>query len=167
MPNKLPPSPEFTQEEWNQCQAPLIKIDPILKEFSKKYGFHFRDSWSHDWPMRTLTYRIISQQGDYHLAKGLYVRMDDGGVKTRIYEIGVGVYTNYGFKEFYAIIPFLTKRYHALKQLSWGKSLAEFKETIDHERLKQLLEEAKQILDNFDESWLKEGENRENSVVST
>ena len=156
MPRKHPSASEFTQGEWNLAQAPLIKIDPILKEFAKKHGFYFKDSWSHDWPLRTLTYKIKSRQGDYYLSKGLYVRMDDDGIKTRIYEIGVGVHTNFGFKELYAITPFLTKRYRALKHLTWGKQLAEFKETIDPERLRQLLEQGRQILDNFDENQLQE-----------
>ena len=62
----------------------------------------------------------------------------------------------YGPKELmHVFIPFNKKQY-SWPRLSWAKNLGEFQENIDPLRLKKLLEEAKQILDNFDESWLQE-----------
>lgn len=154
MPSKFPDYDYFTQEEWDRFQRPLIKIDPFLKEFAQKNGFYFIDSWSHDWPRRELGCRVRSKTGKYYLDKNIMFGLNSN--KARIYGFTVGVLNHYGLKELYGLIPFLSKKRDSWKRLSWSKSLGEFKDNIDLERLKQLLEEAKQILDNFDESWLKD-----------
>jgi len=153
MPNRYPDYDYFTQEEWDQFQTPLVKVDSILRKFAQKQKFCFDDYFTKTIERR-LWYRRRSQLKDYYIDKVINLSLFDK--ENGLYGISVGVINSYGHKNFYAFIPFLRKKWKSFKYFNWGKTLGEFKREIDSEKLKQLLEQAKQILDNFDESLLQE-----------
>lgn len=150
------PNGGLTPEELKKIDAPLKEVDWIFKNFAKKYGFVFNHSTYHDWPCVYVVNTQKSKNQEYFLKLTIGIRPEDNVEISHVYSMGVGVHTTYGLKELYAFIPILNRKRDSWKRLGWGKSLGEFKESIDPERLKQLLEEAKQILDNFNESQLQE-----------
>lgn len=152
----------FTQEEWGKFEAPLIKVDPILKEFAKKNKFNFRNTWPHDWIRRQLNYVKKNKTKHYYLDMTIIVDPKKESKDIFKYSFWINVsnrrYPNTisGIIQalYNAVIYFLFREKKSFKYLYWHKTLEEFVQDINPERLKQLLEEARCVLDNFDESLL-------------
>lgn len=150
---KHPDQDYFTQQEWERFQEALVKLDPILKDFARRSFFHYEDYFS-QCVERRLWVRSKSNTDKYYLDKILSISLVDK-VNLR-YEVSVAVLNAYGPMNLFAFVPFLRENWKSWKRYSWGKTLGEFQGEIDPLRLTQLLEQGKQILNNFDESQLQE-----------
>lgn len=78
--------------------------------------------------------------------------------KERIYcRMSVIVYMHYGLKDLlFTLMPVLRRIRKKWLRKRWSQTLGCLGFPIDTQKLGTLLEQGKQILDNFDESWLKE-----------
>ncbi len=146
MPNGI----DWTQEELNRYLGPLEAIDPVLRNFAKRSGTRMVTSTYHGYLSREISFVSQSRTGAYKLIKSIYLTLQE---KTRPpkYVLEVIVSTSYGVKELFRFVPLLGRLCDSWKRVRWQHRVHEFQERIDPVQLEPLLEEAKRILDLFDE----------------
>lgn len=151
------PNGELTSKEVVKYDLLLKEVEYIFKNFAKEYGLTFSHSTYHDYPMIGLSFGKKSKESNkYFLSKAISLTFHEKKGNTAIFNLRVVISNTYNiFKELLTIIPAYDRKFHKThKRLRWEKNLACLESPIDKEKLKSLLEEAKRILDNFDESVL-------------
>lgn len=145
------------KEEFEKVCQYLKDTLPFLKEFAKSINANVRYTTGYDWPTIKIYYkRKFVRENGYNIDKSIFITISDYKYPP-IYNIWTGVSNNYGLKEIFEIIYCLfNKEKYFYKRLSWKKDIGCVDPPIDKEKLKSLLIQAKQILDNFDESQLQE-----------
>lgn len=144
MPNGI----DWKKDELEKYTAPISKIDLILADFAKRYKEKVYASSYHGYLSREISFVTRNKLNNYKLKKSIYLILKEKKWPP-VYHLVVIVSNSYGIKEFLRLIPIFTKRCNYWKRLRWEKTLYEFEGSIDVDKLRQGLEEAKNILDAF------------------
>lgn len=155
MPNGI----DWTKDEFAKYAAPINKIDSILIDFARKYNTKVRSSSYHGYLSREISFLTKSKSNNFGLRKSIYLILKEKKWPPLYYLLLV-VSNSYGRKELLRIVPVFRGICDSWKRLRWEKTLYEFKENIDEDKLKQMMQEARLILDNFDEINLNEEEKK-------
>ncbi len=153
------PNGELTEKEAKEYNKPLKKVKDIFIEFAKKYKFSFDHTIYHECPTIGLSFGIKSKKSkEYSLSKAISLSFEEKKESSAIFKFWIVVTNTYNiFNELLTIIPAYDKKFSVShKRLKWERTLGYLEAPIDKEKLKSLLTQAKQILDNFDESQLQE-----------
>ncbi len=151
----MPNGGYFTKEKFNILDSFLKEVDPLLKDFAKQHSMWFSDSNYHDWPHRNVGWKIKGHSGKFMLMKTISLCYKQDTNNPPSYGLGITVVMNYGLKELVVFVPFISRLRDCWKRLGWGNVIGTVTAPIDKQKLCMLLQEAKSILDNFDEKLLK------------
>ena len=141
------------KEEFNEVCQYLKNILNFAREFAKSINAKvYYSNTSHDWPtIEIYCGREFNREKNYNIDKSIFITISDYKFPP-IYNVWVSVSNNYGFKEIFEIIYlFINKKRYFYKRSCWKKDIGYIYPPIDKIYLKELLKQAKQILDNFDE----------------
>lgn len=147
MPNGI----EWDKDEIEKYLTPIKKVDYILRDFAKKYNTDVYSSLYHGYLSREITFITKSKvSSKYNIRKSIYLTLKEKKWPPT-YDLLLVVSNSYGKKELIRFIPVFGKIADLWKRIRWQKSLYEFKENIDEGKLKEILNNGKIILDNFNE----------------
>lgn len=156
------------KEEFKKVCQYLRDIFGVAKQFAKSINANMYFSTSHEWPtIEFYVERRYNSQKRYFVDKYIFLSIDDYKYPP-IYKVWVVVSNSHGFKEIFEIIYSLFKQQNYLyKRLRWEKKIGYLDPPIDKKRLRDLLNEARQTIDNFDESELEKISNSNQGETST
>lgn len=153
MPNGI----DWTKDEFAKYTAPINKNDRILSDFARKYNTKVHSSSYHGYLSREISFLTKSKSNNFSLRKSIYLILKEKKWPP-VYYLLLVVSNSYGGRELLRMVPIFGRICDSWKRLRWEKTLYEFKENIDEDKLKQMIQEAKLILDNFNEANLNEME---------
>ena len=134
---------------------PIETMKPVLDGFAVKNDLKFHYSTYHDGLYVEFKKENKSIDGEYYIAKRIRIGLISLQEKLAC-SISVYVNTHYGLKELILFVPILRTLRNKWHRYKWSQRIGYLDFPIDLEKLRSLLSQAKQILDNFDESLLQE-----------
>lgn len=152
----MPNGHNLSNNQIVELEKPLKETDVILKDFAGRYKFNYSSANPHDYPNRSLSCKIISKTRKYYIGKHINITLENEK-EPYTYKFWLSVSNTYGLREFIQLFPILRTKFNiSHKRLGWEKILTYLEAPIDKEKLSSSLIQAKQLLDNFDESQLQE-----------
>lgn len=136
-------------------EHPIERIKSTLKDFAKSNNFKLHYSTYHDSLDIEFLRNCHSRKGKYYIAKRIRIGLVEMENKLSC-SISVYVNNHYGLKELLLFFPYLRKIRSKWQRKKWSQRIGYIDFPIDLKELQSFLNQAKQILDNFDESMLQE-----------
>ena len=150
---------------------PIEKMLPVLQLFAKQNNLRLTYSTYHDGLEVELSSEYKRKSLKEFIRKEIHLGLIDKTLYKSLHKIdlsneceekiycrmNVEVFTHYGLKDIiFALIPVLRPIRKKWSRKYWSQVIGSLVFPIDIRKLTFLLEQAKQILDNFDESLLQE-----------